>query len=184
MTGHRAASPVTTEVNHPSHDDLLTTSSPESMWQVSTLLAAAPFAGMQVGHAPAQHGAMCVLGPRAESVKAARDFARSALSGWGMPELTDVAELVVSELVTNALRHGMASAAAVRADQPVRLKLLAQSPLAMCMVSDPGSEIPVRRDSGLAAECGRGLQVVEACSVRWGWHLLDEGGKIVWALLR
>jgi hypothetical protein len=26
--------------------------------------------------------------------------------------------------------------------------------------------------------------VVEACSVRWGWHLLDEGGKVVWALLR
>jgi hypothetical protein len=154
------------------------------MWQVGTLLSAAPFAGGRAGRAPAQHGAMCALGPRAESVKAARDFARSALCGWGMPELTDVAELVVSELVTNALRHGMASAIAARADQPVRLKLLAQSPLAMCMVSDPGSEIPVLRDSGPAAECGRGLQVVEACSVRWGWHLLDGGGKIVWALLR
>jgi two-component sensor histidine kinase len=127
---------------------------------------------------------MCTLSPRAESVKAARDFARSALSGWGMRTLTDVTELVVSELVTNALRHGMASAGHTAGDHPVRLKLLAQPPLAMCMVSDPGSEIPVLRDSGPAAECGRGLQVVEACSVRWGWHLLDEGGKIVWALLR
>lgn len=184
MTGHRAASPVATEVKHPSHDDLRTTSSPVSMWQVSGLLSAVPCAGSPVGHTPAQHGAMCALTPRAESVKAARDFARSALSGWGLPALTDVAELVVSELVTNALRHGMASAGHVCGGHPVRLELLARSPLVMCMVSDPGNEIPVLRDSGPAAECGRGLRVVEACSVRCGWHLLDEGGKIVWALLR
>ena len=54
----------------------------------------------------------------------------------------------------------------------------------MCMVADPGRGIPVLQDSDLAAESGRGLTVVEACCVRWGWHLLDEGGKVVWALLR
>jgi Histidine kinase-like ATPase domain len=184
MTGHRAASPVTTEVTPFPHDDLLTTSSLESMWQMSTLLSAPPRAGGQAGHAPAQHAATCPLSPRPESVKVSRDFTRATLASWGMPALADVAKLVVSELVTNALRHGMASARGPAPDRPVRLKLLAQPPLVMCMVSDPGSDIPVLRDSGLAAESGRGLQVVDACSLRWGWHLLDGGGKIVWALLR
>ena len=54
----------------------------------------------------------------------------------------------------------------------------------MCMVTDPGADIPVLRESGPTSESGRGLNVVESCSVRWGWHLLDEGGKVVWALLR
>jgi hypothetical protein len=42
----------------------------------------------------------------------------------------------------------------------------------------------VLRESEPTSESGRGLNVVEACSVRWGWHLLDDGGKVVWALLR
>ena len=54
----------------------------------------------------------------------------------------------------------------------------------MCMVADPGSGIPVLREADPCAENGRGLTVVETCSVRWGWHLLDGGGKVVWALLR
>jgi two-component sensor histidine kinase len=117
-------------------------------------------------------------------VKVGRDFARTTLRDWGMAALADVVELVVSELVTNALRHGIASDHALAGERGVRLRLLAQAPFVMCMVSDPGSEIPVLRDPDVASESGRGLRVVETCSVRWGWHLLDEGGKIVWALLR
>jgi len=117
-------------------------------------------------------------------VKASRNFTRVTLSLWDMEALTDVAELVVSELVTNAVRHGVPSARMIVSEHCVRLRLLAQSPFVMCMVTDPGHGIPVLRDSGLAAECGRGLTVVETCAVRWGWHLLDEGGKVVWALLR
>jgi hypothetical protein len=78
----------------------------------------------------------------------------------------------------------MASARRVTDDCPIRLKLLGQDPYLMCMVTDPGAAIPVRRESGLFAESGRGLNVVESCCVRWGWHLLDNGGKVVWALLR
>jgi hypothetical protein len=133
---------------------------------------------------PAQPVAVCALIPRAESVRTGREFTRAALSGWRMTDLTDVAELVVSELVTNAVRHGMPSAWDRRGDCAVRIRLLAQDPFLMCMVSDPGTDIPVLRESDPSAECGRGLQVVESCCVRWGWHLLDEGGKVVWALLR
>jgi two-component sensor histidine kinase len=117
-------------------------------------------------------------------VKSARNFTRVTLGLWGMEALTDVVELVVSELVTNAVRHGVPSARKIVSEHCVRLRLLAQAPFVMCMVTDPGHGIPVLRDSDLAAECGRGLTVVEACCVRWGWHLLDEGGKVVWALLR
>jgi hypothetical protein len=51
------------------------------------------------------------------------------------------------------------------------------------MVADPSREIPLRRQSGPGDDTGRGLHVIESCSSRWGWHLLDEGGKVVWALL-
>ena len=101
-----------------------------------------------------------------------------------MAALSDLAELVVSELVTNALRHGIPSARKLVGEHSVRLRLLAQAPFVMCMVTDPGADIPVLRESGPTAESGRGLNVVDSCCVRWGWHLLDEGGKVVWALRR
>jgi anti-sigma regulatory factor (Ser/Thr protein kinase) len=183
MTGHRAAPPVTAEVGGPMHDDLLTASRPERLRTSGPLLCAPALPGGAGGAAPAQPTATCTLSARPESVKSGRAFTRMTLADWGMAELTDMAELVVSELMTNALRHGVPAARAADG-QTVRLRLLAQPPFVMCMVTDPGTEIPVLRDSDLAAESGRGLQVVEACSVRWGWHLLDEGGKVVWALLR
>lgn len=147
------------------------------------MLSAPPLL-FDAGSATEQPAATCTLGAHPESVKAGRNFSRVTLGLWGMDALTDVAELVVSELVTNAVRHGVPSAHMIVSEYCVRLRLLAQAPFVMCMVTDPGHGIPVLRDSDLAAECGRGLTVVEACSVRWGWHLLDEGGKVVWALLR
>jgi hypothetical protein len=134
--------------------------------------------------AAAQPSATCALTPLPGSVKIGRDFVRATLGHWGMAPLTDLAELVISELLTNALRHGIPSARQLSGDCPIRLKLLGQTPYLMCMVTDPGAEIPVLRESGPFAESGRGLNVVESCCVRWGWHLLDGGGKVVWALLR
>ena len=101
---------------------------------------------------------------------------------WRLAALVDVAGLVISELVTNALRHGMAQARVRPSERPIRLRLLGQPPYVMCMVTDPGSGIPVVRDPGRSRN-GRGLNVVESCCVRWGWHLLDGGGKVVWALM-
>jgi anti-sigma regulatory factor (Ser/Thr protein kinase) len=174
---------MTTEVHEVSEDQLLTASRPESTRQESTLLSAPP---LLCDAAPdtTQSTATCTLGASPESVKTGRDFTRVTLDLWGMAALTDLAELVVSELVTNAVRHGVPSARKIVSEHCVRLRLLAQAPFVMCMVADPGRGIPVLRDSDLAAESGRGLTVVEACCVRWGWHLLDEGGKVVWALLR
>ena len=146
--------------------------------------------------------ATCELAPRPESAKVARDFTRLTLRAWRMARISDIAELVVSELVTNALRHGLLSARWMPGEHPIRLRLLRQLPYLMCMVTDPDTAGPVRIDSDSGAESGRGLEVVEACSVRWGWQPLDvldeldglsrvrdegervQGGKVVWALLQ
>ena len=167
MTPHRAASPVTTEVMSVSHDWLRTPGGPTGTSPLSPAHSPVP---TMPSPAFSQPSASYPLRPFPESVR--------------MSALTDLAELVVSELLTNALRHGMASARRVTDDCPIRLKLLGQDPYLMCMVTDPGAAIPVRRESGLFAESGRGLNVVESCCVRGGWHLLDNGGKVVWALLR
>jgi anti-sigma regulatory factor (Ser/Thr protein kinase) len=132
-----------------------------------------------------QPAASCALGPRPESVAQAREFTRIALRDWGLAGLLAEAELVISELVTNALRHGLPRPASRSGGSryPIQLRLMAQAPYLMCMVTDPSRAIPLRRDYDADAETGRGLQVIESCCSRWGWHLLDEGGKMVWALL-
>jgi anti-sigma regulatory factor (Ser/Thr protein kinase) len=96
----------------------------------------------------------------------------------------DAAEMVISELVTNAVRYGVPCGAARPGQTPIGLWLLGEAGELMCMVTDPGSEIPVPRESGPFSENGRGLHVVSAYSRQWGWNLLEEGGKAVWALLR
>ena len=127
-----------------------------------------------------QRVAARALAAQPDSVKIARDFTRGTLRNWGMPALADDAVLVVSELVTNALRYG----AAVRDGRlAIRLRLLAQPPYLMCLVTDASRDIPLRRRTGTGDATGRGLQVIESCCSRWGWHLLDQGGKVVWALL-
>ena len=187
MTAHRAALPVTTEVSGVTRVGFRAAGAPQGVRPVSHLLPSQPQASPPpAGNARPlpQPTGTCLLGPRPESVKAGRDFTRATLAEWDMPALADVAELVVSELVTNALRHGVPSACQLVSEHCVRLRLLAQAPFVMCMVTDPGTDIPVLRESGPTSESGRGLNVVESCSVRWGWHLLDDGGKVVWALLR
>lgn len=138
-----------------------------------------------------QPDASCTLVPRPESVKVGRNFTRATLLGWGMTAVSDDAELVVSELITNALRHAMSGPGPSPGPGPgrgdgepvIRLRLLAQEPYVMCMVTDPSREIPLRRRPSLEDASGRGLHVIESCSSRWGWHLLDEGGKVVWVVL-
>jgi len=128
--------------------------------------------------------ATCSLPPRPESAAQARDFARAALRHWGMSDCSDNAVLVISELVTNALRHAVLSAQWMPGEHPIALILLRRDPHLLCMVSDPASSPPVRETPDAAAEGGRGLQVVESCSAAWGWQPAEGGGKVVWALLR
>ncbi|MGE5290173.1 MAG: ATP-binding protein [Micromonosporaceae bacterium] len=128
--------------------------------------------------------AACALRGRPESVKLARGFARETLESWGMSGLCDDVAWVISELVTNALNHGLPKDSRGRWARPIQVCLTMQLAHVLCMVSDPGGGAPVRKDPDYLRECGRGLQVVESCSDRWGWNPLDGGGKVVWAAFR
>ncbi|WP_436774904.1 ATP-binding protein [Yinghuangia sp. YIM S09857] len=156
---------------------------------------------MPGGDSPASEGgavtdiAVRALGPRRESVKAARDFAADTLARWGAAQLSDDLALVVSELVTNALCHGVEGGpgggedpGAGTAGHPVQLAMLRKGTRVMCAVQDPGPGLPAPRDPGDGAETGRGLHIVECFSSSWGWFPLTgvagRTGKVVWAMFR
>ncbi|MGA5355879.1 SpoIIE family protein phosphatase [Streptomyces thermodiastaticus] len=92
------------------------------------------------------------------------------LDSWGLPLLSFSTELMVSELVTNALRHG---------SQPVRLRLLLDSSL-ICEVADGSSTSPHLRRARLTDEGGRGLFLVARFARRWGTRYTSRG-KVIWA---
>jgi two-component sensor histidine kinase len=88
---------------------------------------------------------------------------------WGLDELVDTTELLVSELVTNALRHG---------DGDIRLRLLRDRTL-VCEVWDGALVQPRRRRARETDEGGRGLQLVSLLSESWGSRRTHRG-KTVW----
>ena len=114
-----------------------------------------------------------------ESVRIARFHVRAALGFHGLGEYADDAEIVTSELVTNAVQH-------VRDDGTetigVTLARVWNPAAVTVVVSDSSPEGPVRRDTPADSEQGRGLQIVEALSAHWGWRP-EDGGKAVFAVL-
>ncbi|MFI5618184.1 ATP-binding protein [Streptomyces sp. NPDC051567] len=137
--------------------------------------------------------ASCALPARYEAVRGARSFTRSTLAQWGLDHRFDDVSLVVSELVTNALRHALPDdvrGPAAEAEPPVRLHLMRWSTRLVCAVRDPsedrpgGSFSPERTEENVDLESGRGLFLVDAYSDNWGWHPLAGRltGKVVWAL--
>ncbi|WP_280688040.1 SpoIIE family protein phosphatase [Kitasatospora sp. GAS204B] len=109
------------------------------------------------------------LPPEPTSVAKARERACAWLLARGLDELVDTTELLVSELVTNALRHG-------RGD--IRLRLLRDTAV-VCEVWDDGYAQPRQRRAQETDEGGRGLQLVSLLAERWGSRRTPHG-KIVW----
>lgn len=109
-----------------------------------------------------------------------RAWARQILWEWGLSALQESTELLVSELVTNAVQAGRAATRAA----PVRLWLLSDTVRVVILVWDASPDPPVRMSSGDDAESGRGLLLVEVISDQWGsYPVRGEGGKVVWALV-
>jgi Histidine kinase-like ATPase domain len=121
-------------------------------------------------------------GAGADSVRVARDFTAATLQRWGVTDRHDDIVVVVSELLTNALRHTVPCRGSVWPRWPVRLGLLQPGPWVLCAVSDPSDQVPAPRDSGWLDECGRGLHVVESLCDEWGCTAPGPCGKVVWAL--
>jgi Histidine kinase-like ATPase domain len=112
------------------------------------------------------------------SVASVRGFARSTLHRWGQGARGDDVTVVLSELLSNALRH----ARPAPGGWPVRVGLLEiwPSSAVLCAVADPSPAAPVLRQPDHLAESGRGLHVVEELSERWG-YTTGRQGKVVWA---
>ncbi|KAF5995082.1 ATP-binding SpoIIE family protein phosphatase [Streptomyces sp. WAC00263] len=99
----------------------------------------------------------------------ARRLARRALARWGMEDMSDSVELLVSEVVTNAVRY---------ASRPVTLRLL-RTDVLRCEVGDDVPQLPRLRQARATDEGGRGLYLVNKLARRWGATRLSTG-KVVW----
>lgn len=107
------------------------------------------------------------------AVRTARAAVRGQLRTWALDSVGDTAALLVSELVTNSLRH---------AHGPIGLRLVRPAGLPHVLlveVSDPLPDPPRERRAHPDDEGGRGLQLVAASSRRWGTRP-DRSGKTVW----
>ena len=106
-----------------------------------------------------------------QSVSQARAFVRQCLADWQVTDPEDVAPLVVSELVTNAVRHGGGH---------VTLFVARRSDRIVLSVVDGSTQPVAHGEAGPLEESGRGLHLVEVLSLAWGTQLLPVG-KRVWA---
>jgi anti-sigma regulatory factor (Ser/Thr protein kinase) len=123
------------------------------------------------------------------AVPCARLHARQILWEWGLQALTDTAELIVSELVTNAINASQGSRGSRYAGHwmpgasPLRLWLHGDSERIAIQVWDGNDQVPTRQAKELDAESGRGLLLVEALTEAWGsYRPQDSSGKVVWAV--
>ncbi|XRQ11862.1 ATP-binding protein [Actinomadura welshii] len=114
-----------------------------------------------------------VVPVHAESIKVARDWVEEMLVRLGQDAY--VAKVVVSELVTNVLRHTTSTAATVRVVQADKGTVIE--------VFDSSDVLPVAGAADLLDEGGRGLAMLDALVKEWGAQPLGGGGKAVWALL-
>jgi anti-sigma regulatory factor (Ser/Thr protein kinase) len=121
-------------------------------------------------------------GTDARSVRTGRDFAIAITRRWGAAERGDDIAVVVSELLTNALRHALPDAGGVPPRGSVRLALLQPGRSVICAVADPSPKTPAPAQPGILCEGGRGLHVISALADAWGYTPPSHAGKVVWAL--
>jgi anti-sigma regulatory factor (Ser/Thr protein kinase) len=113
------------------------------------------------------------LAARREAPAQARALVATALADWRCDKLVDVAQLLVSELVTNVVLHagGEAEVSIALHDRCLRIEVADSSPV-----------MPTQRERDDGRVGGRGLPIIEVVGDRWGVEPRD-GGKVVWAEL-
>lgn len=115
------------------------------------------------------------------ALASARRHVASVLPSWGLPaELLEDACLIGSELVAN----GVQATLTLDVPEPVGLRLLGNEQHVVIEVWDCGPGLPARQPApDFGAESGRGLQIVEALTNRWGCRQASAHVKSVWAEL-
>ncbi|AEW95649.1 MULTISPECIES: ATP-binding protein [Streptomycetaceae] len=118
----------------------------------------------------------------AATAEDARRLARVALAAWGLEAEAETAELVLSELVANAVRHAWGASVRIAVDRP------ADDRVRLAVVDRAPRRLPELRTPGPEEVCGRGLLLVKECADQWGYDLLGSitkpWGKCVWAELK
>jgi anti-sigma regulatory factor (Ser/Thr protein kinase) len=129
----------------------------------------------------------CMLMPALpRTVGEARSYTRWLLNTWRLESMADTIELLVSELVTNAIN----ATGVTDEDVDLRRLLGKVKPIYLCLsartetvkveVWDSSNRPPRKRATTDEDEDGRGLMLVQALSKEWGTEVLETGGKIVW----
>jgi anti-sigma regulatory factor (Ser/Thr protein kinase) len=108
------------------------------------------------------------------AVPCARGHVRAVAREWGLADLAGTAELLTSELVTNAVR------ASATTSDTVRLWVTFDQASILIHVWDSSDSMPIRQDVRPDQESGRGLLLVQALASGWGTYR-ESGGKVVWA---
>ncbi|WP_240810774.1 ATP-binding protein [Streptomyces tendae] len=116
----------------------------------------------------------CVLPFEAlpSEVRLLRHAAAAQLSQWGVPAVGDAAQLVVTELATNVIKHVGEGSAATLILERKRERLRVE-------MHDKASALPSLHAAGCDSECGRGLHMLAAMAVDWG-TVATAAGKAVW----
>jgi PAS domain S-box-containing protein len=115
-------------------------------------------------------GVEAVLEPSPSAPREARRSTAATLAGWGVDDRVEAATLLVSELVTNAVRHA-------RSEIRLRLRLIGQR--LVVEVADRDSRMPRTERLLVDAESGRGLRLVSSMALRWGVRPTPTG-KVIW----
>ncbi|MGW7486615.1 ATP-binding SpoIIE family protein phosphatase [Streptomyces sp. NPDC054786] len=118
---------------------------------------------------PSLNVAYWFLNPQPQTAGRARKLTRRALHRWGLDPMLETTELLVSEVVTNAVRY---------ASRPIALRLL-RTDVLRCEVGDDSPQVPRMRRAQAGDEGGRGLFLVDRLAQRWGATRLSTG-KVVW----
>ena len=117
--------------------------------------------------------------PLPTAVPCARLHAVHVLHEWGLRDLAGDAQMIVSELITNAID----ASTVLPEHPPVSLRLLLTGTSLVIEVWDHSPRGLEPREADAGDECGRGLTVVAALAERWGWERTGHRRKVVWAEL-
>lgn len=115
------------------------------------------------------------------AVPCARRHARGVVGEWGLPTAAGTTELLVSEMITNAVAETAGTQDPLGG--VITLRLTAAIGTVLIEVHDPSPRLPERKEAPDDAEHGRGLLLVDELSADWGAYPLPGNGKIVWCLV-